>query len=112
MPSNVTAGHTLLLIAVIAALSFILRAAPFILFRSGHTPAIVTYLGRVMPPAVIGMLVIYCFSSVNFSRWQAFVPALIAAAIVILLHVWRRNSLLSIGVGTVAYMLMIQLIFK
>ena len=112
MPSNVTAGHTLLLIAVIAVLSFILRAAPFILFRSGHTPAIVTYLGRVMPPAVIGMLVIYCFADIDFGRWQAFVPALIAAVIVILLHIWKRNSLVSIGAGTVAYMLMIQLVFK
>ena len=112
MPSNVTAGHTLLLIAVIAVISFILRAAPFILFRSGHTPAIVTYLGRVMPPAVIGMLVIYCFADIDFTRWQAFVPALIAALIVILLHIWKRNSLVSIGAGPVAYMLMIQLIFK
>lgn len=112
MPSNVTAGHTLLLIAVIAILSFILRAAPFILFRSGHTPAIVTYLGRVMPPAVIGMLVVYCFSSIDFTDWRAFSPALIAALIVVLLHIWKRNSLVSIGAGTVAYMLMIQLVFK
>ncbi len=112
MPSNVTAGHTLLLIAVIAVVSFILRAAPFILFRSGHTPAIVTYLGRVMPPAVIGMLVVYCFADIDFTRWQAALPALIAALTVILLHIWKRNSLLSIGVGTVAYMLMIQLVFK
>lgn len=112
MPNNVTAGHTLLLIAVIAGLTLILRAAPFILFKSGHTPAIVTYLGKVMPPAVIGMLVIYCFADVDFTRWQAFVPALIAALIVILLHIWKRNSLLSIAVGTVAYMLMIQIVFR
>ncbi len=112
MPSNVTGGYTLLLIAVIAAVTLVLRAAPFILFRSGHTPAIVTYLGKVMPPAVIGMLVIYCFADIDFARWQAFVPALIAAAIVILLHIWRRNSLVSIGVGTVVYMLLIQIVFK
>lgn len=112
MPDNVTVPHTLLLIAVIALLTLLLRALPFILFRSGHTPSIVTYLGRVMPPAVIGMLVIYCFADIDFRRWQAFVPALAAALIVIILHVWKRNSLLSIGVGTVSYMLMIQLIFK
>lgn len=112
MPSNVTAGHTLLLIAVIAVISFILRAAPFILFRSGHTPAIVTYLGKVMPPAVIGMLVIYCFADIDFTRWQAFTPALIAALIVVVLHIWKRNTLVSIGAGTAAYMVMIQLIFK
>ena len=112
MPNNVTAGHTLLLIAVIAVVTLILRATPFILFRGGHTPAMVTYLGKVMPPAVIGMLVIYCFEAVDFTRWQAFAPALIAAVIVILLHIWRKNSLLSIGTGTVAYMLMIQFIFK
>lgn len=112
MPSNVTASHTLLLIAVIALVTLLLRALPFILFRHGKTPGIVTYLGRVMPPAVIGMLVVYCFADVDFTRWQAFVPALIAAAIVVLLHIWKKNSLLSIGAGTVSYMLMVQLIFK
>jgi branched-subunit amino acid transport protein AzlD len=65
-----------------------------------------------MPPAVIGMLVIYCFKDIDFSRWQAFMPALIAALIVVLLHIWKKNSLISIGAGTVAYMLMIQLLFK
>lgn len=112
MPSNVTASHTLVLIAVIALVTLLLRALPFILFRHGNTPAIVTYLGRVMPPAVIGMLVVYCFADIDFSRWQAFVPALIAALVVVALHIWKRNSLLSIGAGTVSYMLMIQLIFK
>lgn len=112
MPNNVTAPHTLLLIAVIALVTLLLCALPFILFRSGHTPSIVTYLGRVMPPAVIGMLVIYCFADIDFTRWQAFAPTIIAALIVVILHVWKKNSLLSIGVGTVSYMLMIQFLFK
>ena len=58
MPENVTFNHTLLLIGVIALVTLLLRAMPFLLFRGGKTPAIITYLGKVMPPAVIGMLVI------------------------------------------------------
>ncbi len=112
MPSNVTATHTLLLIAVIAIVTLATRALPFLLFPKGKTPEIILYLGRVMPPAVIGMLVIYCFKDVDFTLWQQALPALIAALVVIVLHIWRKNTLLSIGVGTVAYMLLIQFVFK
>ena len=112
MPENVTFNHTLLVIGVIAVVTLILRALPFILFRSGKTPEIVTYLGKVMPPAVIGMLVIYCLKDINFALWPHGLPELISALAVILLHIWRKNTLLSIGVGTALYMVLIQLVFK
>ncbi|MBE6574519.1 MAG: branched-chain amino acid transporter AzlD [Ruminococcaceae bacterium] len=111
MPNNVTASYTLLLIGVIALVTLLLRAMPFILFRSGKTPEMVTYLGKVMPPAVIGMLVIYCFKDISFTVYPYGLPELIAAMAVVVLHIFRRNTLLSIGVGTVLYMVLIQLVF-
>lgn len=111
MPNNVTANYTLLLIGVIALVTLLLRALPFILFRQGKTPEIVTYLGKVMPPAVIGMLVIYCFKDISFTAYPYGLPELIAAVSVIVLHIWRKNTLLSIGAGTVLYMILIQLVF-
>lgn len=110
MPNNVTANHTLLLIGVIALVTLLLRALPFILFRQGKTPEMVTYLGKVMPPAVIGMLVIYCFKDISFTAYPYGLPELAAALSVVVLHIWRRNTLLSIGVGTVLYMVLIQLV--
>ncbi|MBR5514782.1 MAG: branched-chain amino acid transporter permease [Clostridia bacterium] len=112
MPENVTFNHTLLIIGVIAALTFLLRALPFLLFKGGKTPDMVKYLGKVMPPAVIGMLVIYCFKDVNFTVWPYALPELLSAFAVVLLHLWRKNTLLSIGVGTVLYMVLTQLVFK
>lgn len=113
MPNNpeVTFNHTLLLIAVMAFITLLLRALPFVLFRQGKTPDIIKYLGKVMPPAVIGMLVVYCFKDLSFTVYPYGMPELIAALSVVLLHVWKRNTLLSIGAGTVGYMLLIQLVF-
>lgn len=71
----------------------------------------IQYLGKVLPPAVIGMLVIYCLKSVNVLAAPFGLPELIAVAAVILLHVWKRNNLLSIGAGTVLYMFLIQVVF-
>lgn len=112
MPENVTFNHTLLLVGVMALVTLVLRALPFTLFRNGKTPVIVTYLGKVTPPAVIGMLVIYCLKDINLTAWPYGLPELISALAVVLLHIWRKNTLLSIGVGTVLYMILIQFVFK
>ena len=71
----------------------------------------ITYLGQVLPFAIMGMLVVYCLKDVKFLSAPFGAPEIIGCAIVALLHLWKRNSLLSIGVGTVAYMVMVQLIF-
>ena len=104
--------HDILLIAVAAVVTAATRFLPFLIFRKKEsTPAIVTYLGQVLPCAIMGMLVVYCMKDVQFLRAPFGVPELIACGVVALLHIWKRNSLLSIGVGTVCYMLMVQLIF-
>ena len=105
-------GYVLSMVAVSALVTALLRFLPFLLLRKGHkTPAIITYLGKVLPCAIMGMLVVYCMKDVDFLAAPHGIPELLGCAIVALLHIWRRNTLLSIGVGTVAYMLMIQFLF-
>ena len=98
------------LVAVMAAVTILLRFLPFWVFK-GKTPAYITYLGKVLPPAIIGMLVIYCLRNTNIQAAPHGLPELIAAVIVVGLQAWKRNALVSILSGTVAYMLMVQLVF-
>lgn len=100
-----------LMVLVMAAVTAAIRFLPFVIFRNQKTPAFVTYLGHVLPCAVIGMLVVFCFKNLSFVSSPYGVPELIASVIVVGLHIWRRNTLLSILAGTVSYMLMVQLIF-
>ena len=104
--------HDILLIVVVALVTMLTRFLPFLIFgEKRKTPEIVTYLGKVLPFAIMGMLVVYCLKDVNFLAKPFGAPELIGIAITAGLHIWRRNSLLSIGVGTVAYMLLVQLVF-
>ncbi len=103
---------SLAIIVAVGIVTFITRAIPFVIFRGGkEIPETVKYLGRVLPPAVIGMLVVYCLKEVNAAVYPFGLPELIAILAVIVLHVWKRNNLLSIGVGTVLYMFLIQAVF-
>ena len=99
-----------ILIAVMSAVTILLRFLPFLIFRN-NTPPYIIYLGKVLPPAIIGMLVIYCLKDVSFSSNSHGLPELIASVCVIGLQVWKRNSLISILIGTFVYMLLIQSIF-
>lgn len=101
---------TAYLIATMSIVTIALRFLPFILFQK-KTPKYISYLGKVLPPAIIGMLVIYCLKDVNISAHPFGIPELIAVACVVGLQVWKRNSLISILVGTIIYMLLVQLVF-
>ena len=104
--------HDILLGAVAAVVTAATRFLPFLIFgEKRKTPAIIEYLGKVLPFAIMGMLVIYCMKDVAFLSWPYGIPEFIGCAIVAALHIWKRNSLLSIGVGTVCYMLLVQLVF-
>ena len=105
-----TASHSAVLIAVMSAVTVLLRALPFLVFRK-KVPAYVTYLGRVLPPAIIGMLVIYCLKDTTVTAAPFGAPELIAGALVVILQAWKRNALLSILSGTAVYMLLIRLVF-
>ena len=98
------------LILVMALVTILTRFLPFLVFRR-ETPAYVSYLGRVLPPAIIGMLVVYCLKDITPMAHPFGLPELIAAASVAGLQVLRRNSLLSILGGTLVYMLLVQVVF-
>ena len=100
-----------LMLLMMTAITFATRAVPFLLFGSRTAPKMVLYLGRVMPPAVMAMLVIYCLKDICFTQFGFGLPELIACAIVVGLQLLKRNSLLSIFAGTAAYMVMVQFVF-
>ena len=102
--------HDILLIVVCVAVTALTRFLPFLIFGK-RTPPIVTYLGKVLPCAIMGMLVVYCIKDVNFLGGSHGIPEILCCALTAGLHAWRRNPLLSIGVGTVSYMLLVQLVF-
>lgn len=104
--------HSILLVLVMAVVSFLLRAFPFLVFSGKReTPKFVLYLGKVLPFAIIAMLVVYCVKDISFDAVSHFLPYIIAGAVVVLLHIWRRNTLLSILAGTLSYMALVQFIF-
>ena len=99
-------------VAIIALITAALRFLPFIIFKNEEkTPAIITKLGKILPFAVMGMLVVYCLKDVSFTSLSGFVPALISCLLVAVLYIWKRNTLISIVSGTVCYMLLVQLVF-
>ena len=107
-----SAGAAAAAIAVMAAVTFLTRFLPFLLFDRGESPPrIVLYLGQVLPPAIIAMLIIYCLRGVSFASPAGWVPQLVCVAVVVALHLWKHNNLLSIFGGTVLYMVLVQTVF-
>lgn len=107
-----TPAQTLAYIAVMAGVTFLTRALPFLLFdRGDHPPKLVLYLGRVLPPAIIAMLIVYCLKGVTFATPAGWVPPLLAGGTAVLLHIWKGNDLLSIFGATVFYMILVQGVF-
>lgn len=103
--------RSMLIIAVCALCTFFERALPFLIFGSRPVPEVIRYLGRILPMAVMATLVVYCLRNVGFTAAADFLPELISLAVVTLLHLWRRNTFLSIFAGTACYMVLIQLVF-
>lgn len=104
--------HTTVLILVIATVTALLRYLPFLVLRkNAEAPPFISYIGKVLPYAVMGMLVVYCLSEVNFGELSSILPNLIAVLLTGLLQFWRHSILLSIAGGTACYMLLIQCVF-
>ncbi len=104
--------RSVVIIALVSVTTFATRVIPFLLFPDGkEIPKTVKYLGKALPPAVIGMLVVYCLKGMSLTSFPFGLPEIIAGAVVVLLHVWKRNNLLSIGTGTVLYMILVQTVF-
>lgn len=106
-----TPMQTLIMIAAIALGTMLTRFAPFILFPDNKpVPPAIEYVGKILPPAMMGLLVVYCLRNVSLTAPPHGIPEILAIAITAGLHLWRRNVLLSIGAGTLSYMLLLQLL--
>ena len=102
-------GYALLMIAVIAVVTALLRFLPFLIFNGRRpVPAVIRYLGAVLPYSVMSMLVVYCLKDVSFGNHTDWIPSLLSVGAVIVLHIWKRNTLLSIIGATVCYMVLIR----
>ena len=100
------------LIVVMALVTALLRFLPFLIWNGKRkTPEVVLYLGKVLPYAIMAMLVVYCLKGVSVVTEPYGLPELIAVGVVAALHVWKRNTLLSIIVGTGVYMFLVQVVF-
>lgn len=113
-----TPFHVFSAIAVMAAVTFLTRVLPFLLFDRGERPPkVVLYLGRVLPPAVIAMLIVYCLRNLVFlpgltlTALAGWVPQVLAVLTVAALHMWKKHNLLSIFGGTIVYMVLVQAVF-
>ena len=110
---TLTNTQLLITIAVIALGTILTRALPFLIFPPGReTPRFIRRLQRLLPSAVIGLLVVYCLRNVEILTGSHGLPELIAIAVIVVLHLIRKNTLLSISGGTVVYMLLVQTIFS
>lgn len=107
MPDNT---YVLWIIVTIAAVTALIRFFPFIVMGGRETPAFLNYLGKVLPYAVMAMLVVYCLKDVRFALDKFTIAQSVSVLAVVIIHVWRRNTLLSIVLGTACYMVMIRVI--
>lgn len=99
-------------IAAVVLGTVLTRFLPFLIFPAGkETPKFVKYLGTYLPAAVFGLLVVYCLKNVAPMTYSHGIPELIGIALTAILHLWRRQMLLSIAGGTVVYMLLVQFVF-
>ena len=103
--------HSVLIVAVVAIVTIALRFLPFLIFgEKRKIPEAILYLGKVLPYAIMGMLVIYCLRGITTGGVGAGIAQMIACAVVVVLHLWKRNTLISIIGGTAVYMVLVQVI--
>lgn len=109
MPISVEQSISIILIC--AACTFLERLLPFLIFRKGEIPAMIRYLGKVLPLAIMATLVVYCLRTTSFVSLGQFVPQVVAVMVTAGLHLWKGNTLLSIFGGTLVYMGFVQFLF-
>ena len=104
--------HALLIIIVMGIATMATRLLPVLIFGNGKkVPEYILYLGKVVPYTAMGLLIVYCLKDVSVFEAPHAIPEAIALAIVSVSYLWKRNSILSVVIGTLAYMVMVQLIF-
>lgn len=107
-----TLTQQIVTIAMCVLATLLTRFLPFVVFRANKpTPKYIQYLGKVLPGAIFAMLIVYCLKDVSILEGSHGLPELIAIAITVALHLWKRQMILSIAAGTISYMLLIQFVF-
>lgn len=107
-----TFGQQIIMISMVVLGTILTRFLPFLLFPAGRpTPPYIQYLGKALPAAVFGLLVVYCLKNVSLLSGSHGLPEMLSIVLVVVLHLWRRQMLLSIAGGTFCYMLLVQLVF-
>lgn len=107
-----TTVQLLITVAAISVGTLSMRFLPYILFPAGKpTPKFVQYLGKVLPGAVFGMLLIYCLKDVSILSGSHGIPELIGIAVTTGVHLWKKQMMLSMAAGTLTYMLLVQFVF-
>lgn len=106
-----TSQQQIITVVILAVVTFMTRALPFIVFPAGKpTPKFIQYLGKALPLAVFGMLVVYCLKDVQWLEGSHGIPEILGIAAVVLMHLWRRQLFLSMAVGTAIYMILIRVL--
>lgn len=104
--------HSWLTVAVIALVTALIRFLPFTVWKGDRKiPGIINSFGRLLPYAIMGMLVVYCLKDISFGQISGYLPAVVSCAVVAMTYIWKRNTLISIVLGTVCNMLLVQFIF-
>ena len=107
-----TVTQQIITIGAVVLGTVLTRFLPFVVFREGRpTPKYIQYLGKVLPSAVFALLVVYCLKDVSFISGNHGLPELISIGVTVVLHLWKKQMLLSIAGGTICYMLLVQLVF-
>ncbi|MBQ8503610.1 MAG: branched-chain amino acid transporter permease [Clostridia bacterium] len=109
---TMTFKQQLITVGMIILATLIMRFAPFVAFPDNKpTPKFIQYMGKVLPAAVFGLLIVYCLKNVNILEGSHGIPELIAIVVTALLHLWKKQMLISISAGTICYMLLVQFVF-
>ena len=103
--------RTIIIICICALITLLERALPFLIFGNREVPSYINYLGKTLGLAIMVTLVVYCLRNISFTQASSFAPQLIACVITVILHLWKENAMISILGGTVACMLLTQLVF-
>lgn len=105
-------SYALILIAAMGIATIATRVLPFVIFtRHEEVPPFIMYLGDVLPFASIGLLIVYCLKDVNLMAGTHGIPEAIAMVVVIISYLWKRNTILSMLLGTILYMVLVQMVF-
>ena len=104
--------HNVWIVVIAVLVTILTRFLPFLVFGGGRkTPQIIVYLGKVLPYAIMGMLVVYCLKDVAFLAYPYGIPEILGCGLVAGLHIWKRNTLLSILSGTLCHVILVQMVF-